>query len=71
MCLLKIIVALIFANTTTGTKLFQKASDEDGKLSKEICKITNENVKLQNYTQDIMLANFGGEIWSSTINAIA
>lgn len=42
----------------------------DQKLSKSICKITNDIISSRIDTQDILIGNIGGHVWSLTVNDI-
>jgi len=61
---------LFLLNSSFGTYNHLKSSSDDQKLSKSICKITNDVTSSKIHTQDILIGNLGGKIWSSTINDI-
>lgn len=54
----------------SSTNLIPKSSFEDHKLIKSICKIASEIVSSKTDTQDILIANSGGQMWSSIVNDI-
>ena len=75
MLLRKAIKALLLIYSTISLAVSSKfnllPSTDDQKLPKIICKISNDVIKSQNYTQDILIANFGAKTWSLTVNDIA
>ena len=65
-----ILSSLLLLNSTLSTNLILKSSTDDEKLSKSICKITNDVINTKTDTQDILIGNLGGKVWSSTVNDI-
>lgn len=48
-----------------------KSVRDDQKLSKSVCKITN-NFEVSKFdTKDVLISNLGGKAWTSTVNNIA
>jgi len=67
---LAVILAFCTLNSSFSTNFILKSLIVDQKLSKSICKITNDVTSSKTDTQDILIGNVGGNIWSSTINDI-
>jgi len=61
---------LLFINSSLSTNFIQKSLIDDQQLSKSICEITNDIINSKSDTQDILIGNLGGKIWSSTISDI-
>ena len=66
-----LILALLILNSPLSTNLILKTSQNDKKLSNYVCKITKDITKTKRDTQDVLIGNLGGEVWSSTVNDIA
>ena len=67
---LAIIIAFCTLSSSFSTNFILKSLTDDQKLSKSICKITNDITNSKSDTQDILIGNLGGNIWSSTVNDI-
>ena len=65
-----ILLSFYFLNSSLSTNFTLKSSTDDENLAKSICKITNDVINSRADTQDILIGNLGGQIWSSTINDI-
>ncbi|CAG9811083.1 unnamed protein product [Chironomus riparius] len=59
-------LAFLILNLTLSTNFILKATQNDRKLSNYICKITKDITKAKNDTQDVLIGNSGGKLWSST-----
>lgn len=59
-----------FLNSVSSASISSKMSIEDQNLSKSICMLTNDVINLKANTQDILIGNLGGKLWSSTIDDI-
>ena len=57
-----IILTLFVFNLTVSTKFIQKATIDDQKLPKSICKITNDITSSKTDTQDILIGNVGSQV---------
>lgn len=66
-----IISTISLLTSSLSTNLVTNSSLNLQKLPKIICKITNDITNSKPDTQDVIIGNLGGEIWSSTINMIA
>jgi hypothetical protein len=66
-----IVLSMCLSILIVDAKFIFKPSIVDKRLSKSICKITNDVINLNTDTQDILLGHFGGKVWSDTINEIA
>ena len=64
-------LAHLILNSTLSTNFIFKTSQNDEKLSNYVCKITKDITKTKSDTQDVLIGNLGGELWSSTVNDIA
>lgn len=66
-------IFLIFSvlNSVLGTILVSENSSNDINLSNFVCKIIKAITKTKNDTQDVLVGNLGGKLWSSTVNDIA
>ena len=64
-------LALLILNSTINTNFILKTSQNDKKLSNYVCKVTKDITKSKIDTQDVLIGNLGGELWSSTVNDIA
>ncbi|CAG9811090.1 unnamed protein product [Chironomus riparius] len=64
-------LAILILNLTCSTNLIIKTLQDDKRLSNYICKITKDITKAKSDTQDVLIGNLGGNMWSSTINYIA
>lgn len=69
--LLSIFLSLLILNSSLSTNFFLKTSSNDKKLPNYVCKVTKDIIKSKTDTQDILIANFGGKLWSSTVNDIS
>lgn len=61
---------IFIVNSSFNVKLLIKFLTDNQQLSKNICKITNDIINSKTDTQDILVGNFGGKMWPSTINNI-
>jgi len=61
---------LINLNSTVSIEIISKSLIDDEKLSKSICKIANDVARSKTGTQDILIGNFGFQVWTSTTNDI-
>ncbi|CAG9811315.1 unnamed protein product [Chironomus riparius] len=69
---MKITKLLIFISTISilNLAISTKSINSDQHLAENICRITNDIIKSTNDTQDILIGNLGGIIWSSAVNEI-
>jgi hypothetical protein len=58
------------SSSSFGMNYILNTANKDQKLTLNICKITKDIIISESNTQDILIANFGEKIWSSTINEI-
>lgn len=65
-----VLLLVLHVNLSFTKNIYQKSSIDDRELPKSICKITNDVTNLTTDTQDILIGNFGGKAWSSTVNDI-
>ena len=61
---------IINLNLLVSIEVISKSSTDNAKLSKSICKIANDVTSSKTGTNDILIGNFGFQIWTSTINDI-
>ena len=61
-----IFCAILLLNSAFSSK----SLSSDQNLAPSICKITNDITKSTTETQDILIGNPGGQVWSSTVNDI-
>ncbi|CAG9811086.1 unnamed protein product [Chironomus riparius] len=64
-------LALLILNSTFSTNFILKTSQNEKKLSNYVCKVIKEITKAKNDTQDVLIGNLSGKLWSSTVNDIA
>ncbi|KAL7014273.1 hypothetical protein ACKWTF_015844 [Chironomus riparius] len=62
-----ILSSILFLSTNAVIKV----SMSDKKFFQNICNIINDVTGSRTDTQDILIGNLGGKIWSSTVNDIA
>ena len=61
-----IFCAILLLNSAFSSK----SLSSDQNLAQSICKITNDITKSTTETQDILIGNPSGQVWSSTVNDI-
>ncbi|CAG9811081.1 unnamed protein product [Chironomus riparius] len=64
-------LALLILNMTLSSNLILKTTQNDKKMSKYVCKVTKDIISSKSDTQDVLIGNLAGELWSSTANDIA
>ncbi|CAG9811578.1 unnamed protein product [Chironomus riparius] len=67
---LVIFAMLLVLHSSTSTNSINTSSIDDQKLSTSICRITNDITSSKSDTQDIIIGNLGGTMWSSIVNDI-
>ena len=65
------LLAVLLLNSTLSTNLILKTPEKDKKLSNYVCKIIRDITKSKSDTQDVLVGNLGGKMWSSTVSEIA
>lgn len=65
-----IFLSIFLLISTFDTKFTHTTSNDHDTLLKSFCKITNDATNFKADTQDIIVGNMGGKIWSSTTNDI-
>ncbi|CAG9811094.1 unnamed protein product [Chironomus riparius] len=68
--LFALFLALLIFNSTFSTKFILKTLQNDDKLSNYVCKVTKDIISSKSDTQDVLIGNLGGKMWSLTVNDI-
>lgn len=63
-------LAFCILNSSLSSSFTLKISQNDKLLSNSVCKIIKDISKSKTDTQDILIGNLGGNLWTSTINDI-
>ena len=61
---------LLFISLAHNENFISKKLSNDKRLSNYICNVTRNIIESKTDTQDVLVKNLGGEIWSSEINDI-
>lgn len=69
--LFRLFVAILVLNSTLNLGFILKTLQNNKILSNYVCKITKDIIKSKYDTQDVLIGNLGGKVWSSTVNEIA